>query len=238
MKTFKDEFNRIINLLENNDSFVFVRYGDGEVALMNGDDISENTQAFVVDNWKSTGNTKLGLDLKLSLTNKDWYFGIPCKCCNEKCKNYLLTLLNLPDEKITYANLWVNSNYELFLNWVKNINDEVILIANQNAENNLNDFPFKIKEFVPMPDNCVDYYETNSESLIVSLKNIVKKHTNSLFLISAGPLSEVIIHHMYNEKKINKYVDVGSSLDEYIHKKITRPYMTVGTEYNTKICTF
>lgn len=238
MKEFKNEFNRIINLLETKESFVFVRYGDGEVALMNGDTISENSQAYQVDKWKSVGMTKLGIDLTKSLNNRDWYFGIPCQCCNENCKKYLLNLLDLPKEQITYANLWVNSNYKLFIDWIKKIDYEVVLIANENASLNLNNFPFKIKQFLQIQNNCVDYYELNSEKLINDLLEIASKYKNTLFLISAGPLSEVIIHHMYNINKINKYVDVGSSLDEYIHNKITRPYMVIGSNYNTKNCTF
>lgn len=236
-KDFISEFHRIISLIESNDSFVFVRYGDGEVILMNGGVIDESTQAFMVDKWKSNGMTKLGNDLKLSLQNKSWYYGIPCECCNLSCKNYLLNLLNLPNEHITYANLWVNSNYNLFLKWVSKL-DDVVLMVNHNASENLKNFPFIINEFYPIQDDCVSFYENNYESFINDIKKISSKHTAKTFLISAGPLSEVIIHHMYNENKNNKYIDVGSSLDEYTHNKITRPYMIHGNMYNLKKCVF
>lgn len=238
MKNFKEEFFKIINKIETEDSFVFVRYGDGEVYLMEGRPISENTQAFLVDRWKSSGFTKLGAELVNSIKNRDWYYGIPCKCCNEPCKNYLINLINVPNDQFTYANLWVNSNYPLFIDWIKKIDSEVILIANRNAENNLSNFPFKIAEFFPVQDDCVNFYEKNSEELKKQLKVLSEKYEKKIFFISAGPLSEVIIDILYKFNKFNKYVDVGSSLDEYIHQKITRPYMVKGSGYNIKVCNF
>lgn len=236
-KIFDLEFERIIGLINNTDSFVFVRYGDGEVILMNNGVIDESTQAFRVDKWKASGPTKLGNDLRASMENKDWYYGIPCECCNLSCKNYLLGLLDVPEEQITYANLWVNSNYKLFLEWVKTLND-VVLMVNHNASGNLDKFPFSISEFFPIQDDCVGYYENNSETFIDEIVAMANKYTGKTFLISAGPLSEVIIHYMYQANKNNKYIDVGSSLDEFTHNKITRPYMLNGNMYNLKKCVF
>ena len=238
MKPFVEEFFRIVKLIETQDSFVFVRYGDGEVSLMQGKSITENTQAFVVDKWKSYGVNKLGQTLLETIKHKDWYFGIPCECCNLNCKNYLIQSIDVSENQLTYANLWVNSNYKLFLQWVQNLKIDVVLIGNENGLNNLQKFPFKVLEYFKVPNDCVNFYENNSESLITNLNELALKYNKTLFFISAGPLSEVIIHHLYNKNKINKYVDVGSSLDEFIHQKKTRPYMIEGTMYNKKICNF
>jgi hypothetical protein len=205
---------------------------------MEGKPITENTQAYKVDKWKSDGFTKLGVDLVNSIKNKDWYYGIPCECCNSSCKNFLLNLIDVPYEQFTYANLWVNSNYSLFMDWIKKIDSEVVIIANKNAKNNLDDFPFKVSEFFPIEDDCVNYYEKNSDELKKNLKKIAEKHKKTLFFISAGPLSEVIIDYLYKNNSQNKYIDVGSSLDEFIHKKKTRPYMMTGDLYNIKTCFF
>ena len=55
-------------------------------------------------------------------------------------KNYLINELNISHEHITYANMFVNSNYIHFLEWVKKLNEEVIVIANKNGLNNLDKF--------------------------------------------------------------------------------------------------
>jgi hypothetical protein len=232
---FKGEFTRITNLIDNSKSFVFARYGDGEVMLMDGQSVDKNTQAFLNDKWSSNGQTKLGHDLAKTIKHKEWYYGIPCQCCNKKCKEYLLSKLNVVDEQITYANLWVNSNYNEFIKWVSNI-DKANLICNVNANNRLGEFPFKINKYYPIPDDCVNYYENNHDTLAIELKSLVSNVENEIFLISAGPLSEIIIDILWAENKNNKYIDVGSSLDFYIHNKVTRPYMVNGNYYNKQIC--
>ena len=61
------------------------------------------------------------------------------------------------------------------------------------------------------------------------------QHNDTLFFISAGPLSEVLIDELYSENPNNRYIDVGSAIDEYVHGKVTRPYMLSGTMYNKEI---
>jgi hypothetical protein len=54
---------------------------------------------------------------------------------------------------------------------------------------------------------------------------------NQLFFISCGPVSEIIIHKLYQNNPNNTYVDMGSSLDELIHGYKTRPYMDPNSRY-------
>lgn len=238
MKQFQDEFYRIKNLIVDSESFVFARYGDGEVMLIEHTPVGKNSQAYLVDGWSSNGFTKLGDHLSLTLKNKDWFYGIPCQCCNLSCKNYLLGRLEVPDNQITYANLFVNSNYEHFKKWINDSKLNVVLIANFRAQENLNLFPFNILEFYPVGDDCVQYYEQKNQSLVHDLTLLSNKFTNTIFFVSAGPLSEIIIDILYRSNKKNKYVDVGSALDEYIHNKKTRPYMSQNSFYNKLICQF
>jgi hypothetical protein len=45
-----------------------------------------------------------------------------------------------------------------------------------------------------------------------------------MFLVSAGPLSEVFIHQLYLSNPNNIYIDVGSSIDVFTKNKYTREY--------------
>lgn len=241
MKDFKNEFDRIINLIETKEPLVFVRYGDGETILMDGGEISTGTQAFTVDKWSSkVGQTKLGSRLKESLkhTEKEWIYGIPCECCNNACKMRILKQLNVSSDQVTYANLFVNSNYKFFINWVKSLSEDVFLITNKMAKNNLYKFPFKISNFFSIEDDCVNYFEKNDDIIIEELKKMVEGLNGVLFLVSAGPLAEVLIDELWKVNNTNRYIDVGSSLDEYIHGKVTRPYMVTNNIYNLKYCKF
>lgn len=234
-KNFEKEFFRITSLIDESKSFAFARYGDGEVMLMEGEDVNKNSQAFTMDKWYSNGKSKLGEDLKKTLKNDKWYYGIPCQCCNKKCKEYLLKNINVNDNQITYANLFVNSNYKNFIKWIETLK-EVNLISNINATNRLQSFPFSIKEYIPISNDCVNYYENNHEELSNKMCKLSSETENEIFLISAGPLSEIIINILWTHNPNNKYIDVGSALDYYIHNKYTRPYMVNNTIYSKKEC--
>ena len=43
---------------------------------------------------------------------------------------------------------------------------------------------------------------------------------------------------MYKANPKNQYIDVGSSLDEFTHGRITRPYMDVNSPYSNEISKF
>ena len=63
------------------------------------------------------------------------------------------------------------------------------------------------------------------------------KH-NELFFISCGPVSEIIIDKLYRNNPNNTYIDVCSSIDEFVHQYKTRPYMDNNTIYSKMISSF
>lgn len=228
------EFNRLqTKLLENQ---VFIRYGDGEVMLSHGIPVGHGTQAYQVDRWSSpAGETDLGLELKSLLNNPDWYYGIPCQCCNLNCKNLILNLLNrVPSDKITFANLFINANYDQFKVWIKNIDKPVVVLANENGTHN---YPFKVKEILELPDNCVNYWQNNSKDLIYAAATLAKKYSDTIFLFSGGPL-KVLLKYMWEANPNNSYLDVGSAIDIWTYGRMTRPYQLGVGEYGTRNCLF
>ena len=61
---------------------------------------------------------------------------------------------------------------------------------------------------------------------------------NQTFFVSAGPVSEILIDRMYKANPNNQYIDVGSSLDEFTHGRMTRPYMDLNSQYSKEISQF
>jgi hypothetical protein len=142
----------------------------------------------------------------------------------------------MENHNITFSNIFVNKNYNNFIEFIKNIDKEIILIANKRCMNS--DYPFNIIKKIPIENNCISWYEDNKSIIISVLKKLSKDYNNKLFLISAGPLSEIIIDNLYNENKNNTYIDVGSSIDIFTHKHNTRPYQTNNSQDNKKECYF
>jgi hypothetical protein len=234
-KSFKEHFDYFVEKINNNENFVFARYADGERMILNNQSIGQGTQAFNVDKWRFQDNLIFSNDLLETCKHREsnYYYAISCKCCDPIGLEYYKKLLDL--HNLTYSNLFINANYEKFINFVNNLKKDVVLIANKDCKKA--NYPFNVIDKLPIENDCVNWYEQNKEIILKILPIFAKKHNNKLFFISAGPLSEIIIHHLYINNPNNIYVDVGSSLDIYTHEKITRPYQNKNSEFNKKECT-
>ena len=233
--TFEEHFDFFAEKITNNINFTFARYADGERMILCNTNILNGTQAYEVDKWKYDNNITFSNDLLQTCEHIEdqYYYAISCKCCDPHGLVYYKNLLKT--DKITFSNLFINANYKKFINFISSIERSVFLIANENCLNSV--YPFKVEDKMPIPNDCVNWYEENKEEIISNISKIAKKYKNQLFLISAGPLSEILIHNLYINNPENTYVDVGSSLDIFTHNKITRPYQLVDNPYNSRSCT-
>jgi len=233
-KDFKKSFQYFINKIENKQNFAFARYADGEMMILNNLSIKDGTQAYNIDRWKFENNQIFMNDLYASCmhTEKNYYYAISCACCDPQGNKYYKNLLKT--ENITFSNLFINSNYNDFIKFSNQLRRSVVLIANKNCIDS--EYQFEVISKIPIPDDCVNWYEKNKDKILNNLINISKTYTDQLFLVSAGPLSEIIVDALYKSNPNNTYIDVGSSLDIYTHKKITRPYQTMNNEYSYRIC--
>ena len=148
----------------------------------------------------------------------------------------MLSEIKQPDENITYANLWINGNYKKFVENVSKIEESPFVICNKRGESGM--YPFDVSAFYPVQDDCVNYWQNNKQSIIKDMDSIAKSASGELFLISAGPLSEVLIHNLWISNPKNRYIDVGSAIDEFVHLSKTRPFMVEGSNYYNHMCKF
>lgn len=224
MDKFNSDFEYFLNLINSDYNFAFSRYGDGEYMIMNHKIVGHTTQAYQVDNWNYDGiDTEVATKLieTLNHTEDNYWYAIPTQSENLECYEYFTKLIKT--NKLTFANLWINSNYQQMKKFYLSFDKDVYLIVNHKAK--LENFPFKVAELFPFPDNCISYFNEYGDDYLNQLVEYVSQIQNKTFFISAGPISEIIIHTLYNVNPNNQYIDVGSSLDEFIHGKITRPYM-------------
>lgn len=237
-KDFVAEFQRFKNKILSKENFSMVRYGDGEISLMKGNPIGMHTQAFQTDGWYCDAKQyKLGSALLdcLNHTESNFYYALPSPNQSMPNYSYLRERINQPEENITFADIWVNGNYPKFKQFlVHELNEPVVLIASEKVLMR-SGLPMECKMFLPVPTDVVHVYEDKSDEIDESLINMAKEHNDTLFMISAGPLSEAIIHRLYCFNPKNRYIDFGSSLDEFIHGRKTRPYMEEGTQFYGEI---
>lgn len=225
-----NEFNRIWNLIECGENIAFLRHGDGERAIMEGRTVKAQ------EGWESPEYiSQLGFAcLKaLNLIDSRVWYGISCPCCDSAA--YYWYISRITTRNITFANLWVNSNYSKFIKSFENLEREAIVIANHRAQ----DKPIgklKVLKYYPVGDDCISFWENDASDLLQRIKSDYGKRDNLLYVVSAGPMSGPIIAELFKNNPNNCYIDFGSSLDTYIHNKVTRPYMNKNNRYAKKQC--
>lgn len=237
IKKFDEEFNKYWNKIKTRENFSFLRYGDGEGLLMKGKAIHTHTQAATIDGWDHPGGKSLlGCGLMEALNNDDpkLHIGVTSPAQNLEEYKFIRSMIKVPDSNISYADLLVNENYCKFVEALGELDESVILIASENAMRRHSLAPLKVDEYVPIPQQVAKFYENKYEELHKRLDDLIG-HNDKLFLISAGPLSEVIIDYLFRRNPNNRYIDVGSATDEIVHGRKTRPYMYTGSYSSTTI---
>lgn len=230
-KIFLDqEFSKFWRKIENKENFTLLRYGDGERAIMCGEVVKAQ------EGWKSPAYvSELGEALldTLSINENNFYYGISCPCCDQKAYYWYSTRIR--NKNITFANLWINKNYNHFYKLFNELKRDAVLIANYRAKGhaigNLN-----ILKYYEVGDDCISFWKEKGKLLIEEIKKEFGYRNDLLYVVAAGPMSEPIIVDLYKNNPNNCYIDFGSSIDMFVHEKITRPYMKSGTKYANSNC--
>ncbi len=212
-------------------SMVMHRFGDGELMLVDGHAVGANTQAGLVDRWQAPDRrTRLGqmLGHVLDAQGPNVHFGIPCTCCNPQGNARMQAAINRSPKFA--ANLFINGNYQRFMGLLINLAERpVALIVNERAMTC--GLPFRAVRDLRVTDDCVRRFETEGTHILASAREFCSTLNATIVLVAAGPLSEVLLHVMWNTNPNNTYVDVGSAIDEYTYGHKTRPYQMAGNHY-------
>ena len=217
--------------------FALARYCDGAYFLM-----AKIVVHVKPDHWviPSGGETRLGKALLETLRNPldGLYYGLPIRysyeCTPDRIKGFLLFYRKNTKQKKKYiasTTIFVNINYQVFLESLRTVNPEVVLFANENT--NIKDFPWKVKEYYPISTNCVKFFEEHGADLVADVRKLAKKYSNTLFVVCAGPMGDIIVYEGWKENNTNSYVDFGSAFDEFLFGKKTRPYQDPNNFYST-----
>lgn len=230
IKTLSEEYDIFWNKVKNNDNFVFLRYGDGEKALMCAEKVHSQ------EGWEAPEKlTILGCklyDTLFFLDSKVWY-GISCPCCDSRA--YFWYLQHIKSNNITFANIWININYQKFKKDFMELQRDAVVIANYRAENKTIGKLNVLKQY-SVDDDCIGFWNREGKQFIRKIIFDTISFKNILFVVSAGPLSEIIIAELYKNNPDNCYIDFGSALDFLIHEKITRPFMIENNALSMKNC--
>tara|TARA_Y100000296_G_C5178720_1_gene261811 strand:- start:1445 stop:2254 length:810 start_codon:yes stop_codon:yes gene_type:complete len=234
MKNFKEEFFKLLILIQAGEPFAFARFSDGEVSVLKNkhlvlaenyfiqeDVYGENpVQApipYMEEERKEFDPTEHAfyhekLVESYKFRKKNYFKGIPgTNEWDSAAFDFCVGLYGDDDhEHLSFANAMINGNYQLFMDMmVPEFKDkDIVLVCNENAS--LQNLPFSVKKDFRVGPNCM----INNYSLIDEMKEYIKDNNigDHIFLFSAATLSNFLIYELYKEFDQNQYIDIGSSL--------------------------
>lgn len=190
--------------------YAFVRYGDGEAAIISGR--KYQTRA---DGWKYPGGTSEisnGLASSLCCNMPGYYVGLPSPTFELKHLQELLPLVRVPADRITWSKIFIDTNYRLFRDALPHFFDHCVTVASSpNAH-----------FFVP-PNGVNPYWGDRDLNYLVG----ELQHMTRPILVSAGPLTKIIIHRYWSQQPVNLrqvILDVGSAIDACMKGRTVRKY--------------
>lgn len=244
-RDFRGDLEVFFKMLESGRNFALTRYGDGELALIEGRPIGRDTQAYTVDGWEFEGGVdnpfSRRLRQTLSHTEEDFFYLIPCQCCNNGAKQAYLELLRCPPQNISFANLFINANYRHFIprliSYLGESRRPCVVLANAKTKRERLRDCVDVAEYYLLEGDVVEGYNESPEVLEADVRDLAQRHQDTVFIFALGPLSEILIDTAYRTNPRNVYLDLGSSVDELLYGETTRPYQ-FDSEFSRRECVF
>jgi hypothetical protein len=215
--------------------FGLIRPSDGERSVMLGESLTN------CDNWTFTKGSKLQQQLLNAVQTVDpnLYIGIPCNTCNkpwnctEKIYNNYTQEFGVPLAQRTYANLFGNSNWSTFSDFMKAYEKRFYLVSSGIEPSSL-----PIKERHIIDTKLVNKWDTDCISETQRLLALIKDKEGQLICFSAGPLSKIWIPMCMKANPKNMYLDIGASLDVFTKGHTNRLYTNPQHSFSKEACIF
>lgn len=249
-KDFRQHFDMLNKKFLLKENFAFLRFSDGELRIMQGKELvlapdhykigEKKVKAFYhPEDHKHVHPTKhhhIKEKLMKAYKHKqeNYYVGLSCRCCvGDADFKQMLDWYDGDTESdyLTWANLWVNGNFPLFREKMlpEFANRKICYVLNKDAD--VRKLPFTVHKDFRVGDNCIvnDYGLEEKIGAWIEEKGI----ENWVFLFSASSLSNMIIYELFKKYPSNSYIDIGTTLNDYLGMKGIRGYLRGS---NRKIC--
>lgn len=231
---FVADFSAITSRIESGTPFAFVRFGDGEDAIIRGRRHVARSDGWI---WPHGG---LGADADLpdllyrslvgGCDDPDWFVGVSAFKHHQKSHEFYLRELKMygPDmSRVTFAEIFSFSNYTRFLGWTERIGgiSRARFSICGPGSNTTYRVPFDAMQSLSSggkPGAAEIAKQVADEMMIDSMAGV-----RLPIFVAAGPLANLIIQRYWTEcnpARRRTIIDVGSALANYLHGRRNRGY--------------
>jgi hypothetical protein len=228
--TSSSDLTCFIDKIRNNIPFAVIRPADGEYHILNNSTLTN------IDNWTFVSGGSLCKDLNDAVhlaAKKNCYIGIPCGHCNLDMAKWYISTYNIHPLYTTFANIFVNKNWNDWIQFLTNEKNSFIFVGPKNLPSN-----FFVQKYINIPLYLTNDWDKDGKQYLDTILDEVKKHKNKLFLFSGGPVSKILIAYAWDIHPHNIYLDVGSSLDIFAKGSTNRHYVYKNQEFSQVECKF
>jgi hypothetical protein len=224
-KNFREEIYFFLDKIKSKENFAIPRYSDGEMFMLQRKSIHLGYKNYDAKHFIPAKHEKFVKYLTEAFVHKqhNYYKGISCKCCvGEENLKWQLNLLP-KDDNLTWANVFLNANYPIFM---KEVLPEIqkrgaVYICNNEADLSEQDWIFK------------DFRVSSNQAFITDLHIIDEiseyieenQITDTLFLFSASALSNLAIYELFKKHPNNTYLDIGTTIARMTGVPVNRRYL-------------
>jgi hypothetical protein len=227
-KIFRQEIETLFGRLKSRVPFAFSKYADGEWSAMRGGFV--NNGEFISAQDEHTEFSRRLLIDSFMYKHPSYYVGISCPCCQGQEFYNMKTASRQDESNLTFANIFVNSNYNFYKNnFVPEYSNwKVNLIANEKSD--ISKLSFQVERFFPVGVNAW----VNNLDLLGHLKQLNTE--GELYLFCAGPFGNILAKQLWQHNQKNTYLDIGSTLNPWLgFEGFKRGYL-YGSEDCNKVC--
>lgn len=209
-KDYKEDIRILQRAISNGENISFSKFCDGEWAVMQNQKINNKEFWFDPDNQEDQARRQQLIEA-FQYKNDRYFVGITCvNVFGLNTHRQMKEFSTQPEERLTWADIWVNSNYTYYLqNILPLFNSRpVVLFCNYKAK--IENLPFVPYLHIPVQNNA---WEINSNYLedipLLNLKNMI-------FLFCCGPYGNILCHKFTKSNPDNIYLDIGSTLNPFL----------------------
>lgn len=236
-KTYRGDFMKMYGLLKDQCNFSFCKFSDGELWILQGRKFTlspklEHHSYQDIYDYKDFDPDRdviqrEALFAAFRYNHPRYYIGICSPSDQDKSVfNWLRKESGRSEDHLTWANIFVNSNYRLYRETFipEYKNRKLVLVCSTHADINKAVFATSIVKDFRVGPNCI----VNDYNLIEVVKRwmVDKQINNHVFLFAASSLGNYMAHQLHEVNPNNTYIDVGSTLNPDFGLNLDRGYLS------------
>ena len=229
-KCFSSELLMFANFIKERKNFSLVRFGDGEMMIIDGQATNLSKKKEHVYSPESERDEAQRNLLYYALTYKsdNYYVGISCPACvGQKNFEMMHDRSNQHESNLTFSTVFVNSNYRAFRDQVVPLFNSRNIIFVGREESDISGLPFGVDKNFTVGENA---WINDHQRLLSEIIDHIDKCSveDAVFIFCAGVLSNILIYQLIRKYPNNTYIDMGSVFDVDLGLGKTRKYLRKG----------